>query len=262
MENLPAEGPDINLVYTINEPAGSGCVPGAEGGRQGEGRHDRLGRRRLPGREAREGGQHRRDLAAVPAEDGAMGVEAVAQFAKDGTKPEPTEGKTFFDTGVTLITDQPATASTPGHHLGPGELLGLTGHARRRTGSRRAPWRPRPAGDAAAGATDPDALRGSRTASTSHRRATKAALRRTTARSPSAHPARPARRPELGPLRPALAIVAFSLSPRFFEPRRTCRWSCQQVAVIGSLARRPDADHPHRGHRPVGRRDHGASPRS
>ena len=36
-----------------------------------------------------------------------LGVEAVAAFAKDGTKPEATEGKTFVDTGVTLITDQP-----------------------------------------------------------------------------------------------------------------------------------------------------------
>ena len=30
-------------------------------------------------------------------------------FAKDGTKPKPTEGKHFFDTGVTLVTDKPAT---------------------------------------------------------------------------------------------------------------------------------------------------------
>ena len=36
-----------------------------------------------------------------------LGVEAIAKFAKDGTKPSATEGKTFTDTGVTLITDQP-----------------------------------------------------------------------------------------------------------------------------------------------------------
>jgi fructose transport system substrate-binding protein len=28
-------------------------------------------------------------------------------FAKDGKKPEPTAGKDFVDTGVTLITDKP-----------------------------------------------------------------------------------------------------------------------------------------------------------
>ncbi|MEO6083528.1 MAG: sugar ABC transporter substrate-binding protein, partial [Umezawaea sp.] len=37
-----------------------------------------------------------------------LGVEAVAKFAKDGTKPSNTAGKDFVDTGVTLITDKPA----------------------------------------------------------------------------------------------------------------------------------------------------------
>ena len=36
-----------------------------------------------------------------------MGVEAVAEFAKSGKKPEPTPGLDFFDTGVALITDKP-----------------------------------------------------------------------------------------------------------------------------------------------------------
>jgi fructose transport system substrate-binding protein len=34
------------------------------------------------------------------------GIEAIAQFAKDGTLPENTPGKNFFDTGVALVTDQ------------------------------------------------------------------------------------------------------------------------------------------------------------
>ena len=55
------------------------------------------------------------------------GVNAIAAFAKDGTKPENTAGKTFVDTGVNLITDQPQTGvAVPGHHLRPAELLGLT----------------------------------------------------------------------------------------------------------------------------------------
>jgi fructose transport system substrate-binding protein len=37
-----------------------------------------------------------------------LGIEAIAQYAKDGTKPKPTEGKDFFDTGVALVTDKPA----------------------------------------------------------------------------------------------------------------------------------------------------------
>ena len=35
------------------------------------------------------------------------GVEAIAEFAKSGKKPETTPGLDFFDTGVTLITDKP-----------------------------------------------------------------------------------------------------------------------------------------------------------
>jgi fructose transport system substrate-binding protein len=36
------------------------------------------------------------------------GVEAIAAFAKDGTKPAATDGPTFFNTGVNLVTDKPA----------------------------------------------------------------------------------------------------------------------------------------------------------
>ena len=38
----------------------------------------------------------------------ALGVEAVKKFADTGEKPTPTEGKTFVDTGVSLVTDKPA----------------------------------------------------------------------------------------------------------------------------------------------------------
>jgi fructose transport system substrate-binding protein len=36
-----------------------------------------------------------------------MGVEAVAEFAKSGKKPEPSPGLEFFNTGVSLVTDKP-----------------------------------------------------------------------------------------------------------------------------------------------------------
>jgi fructose transport system substrate-binding protein len=37
----------------------------------------------------------------------ALGVEAIKKFADTGEKPKPTEGKSFFDTGVSLVTDKP-----------------------------------------------------------------------------------------------------------------------------------------------------------
>jgi fructose transport system substrate-binding protein len=37
----------------------------------------------------------------------ALGIEAIAAWAEDEVKPEPTEGKDFVDTGVALVTDEP-----------------------------------------------------------------------------------------------------------------------------------------------------------
>ena len=42
-----------------------------------------------------------------PLDMASRGIEAIAAFAKDGTKPVPTEGKDFVDTGVALVTDKP-----------------------------------------------------------------------------------------------------------------------------------------------------------
>jgi fructose transport system substrate-binding protein len=39
----------------------------------------------------------------------ALGIEAIKKFADTGEKPKPTEGKDFFDTGVTLVTDKPVS---------------------------------------------------------------------------------------------------------------------------------------------------------
>ena len=42
-----------------------------------------------------------------PLDMAAQGVEAIAQFAKDGTVPQPSEGLDFVNTGVNLVTDEP-----------------------------------------------------------------------------------------------------------------------------------------------------------
>ena len=44
-----------------------------------------------------------------PLKMASLGVEAVSTFAKDGTKPANSPGLDFFNTGVELITDKPAT---------------------------------------------------------------------------------------------------------------------------------------------------------
>jgi fructose transport system substrate-binding protein len=107
MENLLQKDPSINLVYTINEPAAAGAyqalkaagkeqdvtIVSVDGG--------------CPGVEAVKAGQLGATSQQYPLKMASEGVAAVAAFAKDGTMPQATAGKTFTDTGVTLITDQP-----------------------------------------------------------------------------------------------------------------------------------------------------------
>jgi len=112
MENLLQKSPDINLVYTINEPAAAGAYQALKAA--GKDRDVTLvsidgG---CPGVDAVKAGSLGATSMQFPLKMASLGVEAVAKFAKDGTKPETTEGKSFTDTGVELITDQPQSGVT------------------------------------------------------------------------------------------------------------------------------------------------------
>jgi fructose transport system substrate-binding protein len=107
MENLLQKDPSINLVYTINEPAAAGAyqavkaagkekqvtIVSVDGG--------------CPGIANVKSGIIGATSQQYPLKMAQQGVDAVAAYAKDGAKPAATEGKTFTDTGVTLITDDP-----------------------------------------------------------------------------------------------------------------------------------------------------------
>mgnify|MGYP000591361003 CR=1 FL=1 len=107
METLLAKDPDINVVYTINEPAAEGAyqalknagkekqaiIVSVDGG--------------CPGIASVKSGVIGATSQQYPLLMASKGVEAIAAFAKDGTKPAASEGLSFFNTGVNLITDQP-----------------------------------------------------------------------------------------------------------------------------------------------------------
>jgi fructose transport system substrate-binding protein len=107
MENLLQKDPTINVVHTINEPAAAGAyealkavgvegnvlVVSVDGG--------------CPGVKNVAEGVIGATSQQYPLMMAALGVEAVKKFADTGEKPKPTEGKNFFDTGVTLVTDKP-----------------------------------------------------------------------------------------------------------------------------------------------------------
>lgn len=107
MENLLAKDPTVNVVYTINEPSAAGAyetlksfgrendvlIVSVDGG--------------CPGVTNVKDGVIGATSQQYPLQMAALGVEAIKAWADNGAKPQPTEGKDFFDTGVKLVTDQP-----------------------------------------------------------------------------------------------------------------------------------------------------------
>jgi len=108
MENLLQKDPGINVVYTINEPAAAGAYEALKS----------VGRENdvlivsvdggCPGVANVKDGVIGATSQQYPLLMASLGIEAIAAFAKDGTKPENTPGKDFYDTGVALVTDKPA----------------------------------------------------------------------------------------------------------------------------------------------------------
>jgi fructose transport system substrate-binding protein len=112
MENLLQKSPDINLVYTINEPAAAGAyealkaagkeksvtIVSVDGG--------------CPGVDNVKKGIIGATSQQYPLDMASKGVQAIVDFAKSGTKPANDPGKEFMNTGVTLITDKPVAGVT------------------------------------------------------------------------------------------------------------------------------------------------------
>ncbi len=102
MENCLQKNPDINLVYTINEPAAAGAftalkaagkendvlIVSVDGG--------------CDGVKAVQAGQIGATSQQYPLRMAELGVKAVVDYAKTGQKATG-----YTDTGVTLITDKP-----------------------------------------------------------------------------------------------------------------------------------------------------------
>jgi fructose transport system substrate-binding protein len=106
MENLLQKDPGITLVYTINEPAAAGAYQALKAAGKDKSVTIVSVDGGCPGVQAVKAGQIGATSQQYPLKMAQQGVDAVAAFAKDGTKPQTTAGKNFVDTGVTLITDQ------------------------------------------------------------------------------------------------------------------------------------------------------------
>lgn len=107
MENLLQKAPDINLVYTINEPAAAGAYEAIKAaGKAGKVMIVSIDGG-CPGVRNVKAGIIGATSMQFPLLMAADGVEAVAKYAKTGAKPTLPAGKTFIDTGATLVTDHP-----------------------------------------------------------------------------------------------------------------------------------------------------------
>ncbi|GAA0240179.1 substrate-binding domain-containing protein [Cryptosporangium japonicum] len=107
MERCLTKNPGINVVYTLNEPAAVGAqkalkaagitnvlVVSVDGG--------------CDGVKQVKDGIINATSQQYPVKMAELGVKAIKDIATDGKKPSVTGGKDFFDTGVALVTDEPA----------------------------------------------------------------------------------------------------------------------------------------------------------
>ena len=107
MENCLQKDPNINVVYTINEPAAAGAyealkavgkekdvlVVSVDGG--------------CPGVKNVAEGVIGATSQQYPLLMASMGIEAIKKYADSKEKPANTPGLDFFDTGAVLVTDKP-----------------------------------------------------------------------------------------------------------------------------------------------------------
>jgi fructose transport system substrate-binding protein len=108
METCLAKDPNINVVYTINEPAAQGAYQAIKAaGKTGitivtiDGGCSNLSYIKSGAIGATAG--------QFPGKMAVMGVDAISQFAKTGQKQANQAGQDFYNTGAQLYTDDPQT---------------------------------------------------------------------------------------------------------------------------------------------------------
>tara|TARA_R110002049_G_scaffold300752_7_gene492286 strand:+ start:44655 stop:45686 length:1032 start_codon:yes stop_codon:yes gene_type:complete len=107
MENLMQRDSEINVVYTINEPAAAGAYEALKAFGMQDGVLIVSVDGGCPGVENVKDGVIGATSQQYPLLMAAKGIEAIKAWADSGEKPQNTDGLNFYDTGVNLVTDQP-----------------------------------------------------------------------------------------------------------------------------------------------------------
>jgi fructose transport system substrate-binding protein len=106
METCLSKDPNVNVVYAINEPAAQGAAKALDSA----GKKDVTivaidgGCSNLSYISSKQVGA---TAGQFPGKMAKLGVDAIAQAAKSGTKPHNQAGKDFYNTGTELYTDEP-----------------------------------------------------------------------------------------------------------------------------------------------------------
>ena len=107
METCLTKSKDINLVYTINEPAAAGAAEALDAAGVKGATIVSVDGGCNPGITSVKSGVIGATSQQYPLKMAQLGVEAIAKFKREGVKPEVTPGLEFYDTGVALVTDKP-----------------------------------------------------------------------------------------------------------------------------------------------------------
>ncbi|MBV1703789.1 MAG: substrate-binding domain-containing protein, partial [Hyphomicrobiales bacterium] len=107
METLLAKDPNINVVYTINEPAAAGAYQALKKAGKDKGVLVVSVDGGCPGVQNVAKGVIGATSQQYPLLMASKGIDAIATYAKTGKKPTASKGLTFFNTGVNLVTDHP-----------------------------------------------------------------------------------------------------------------------------------------------------------
>jgi fructose transport system substrate-binding protein len=107
MEQCLSRNPDINVVYTINEPAGEGAYAALKA----DNREDKAFIVSIDGScqgmEDVENGIFAADATQYPGKMAQLGVTAIAKIGEGDEAPSLPKGEDFLDTGTKLVTADP-----------------------------------------------------------------------------------------------------------------------------------------------------------
>jgi fructose transport system substrate-binding protein len=107
MEQCLSKNPDINVVYTINEPAGEGAFAALKAAKRQDKAFIVSIDGSCQGMSDTDKGIFAADATQYPGKMAQLGVTAIAQIGEGGQPPSLPRGKAFLDTGTNLVTAKP-----------------------------------------------------------------------------------------------------------------------------------------------------------